>query len=265
MSTKGLPYHRYFCMESIVAFLMFPVPLVTLSVLGVRCIKQGRFLDALPLLFTQFNSALVWSCLVAEQIGVFNTDINFGRIMKGGYFSLRNLMLNEFFINMTFFLPLNLFLYTWRFLKELEQEADSKIYKTFYRWFAYITILLVPLAFYTLVPAMLVEKSQYLYYNVHDKPAKYTRHYEIYIDLFKANLVLAPLTNLLSCLILCFVLKLIYNLSKKVRVGKSAVFSKNKVDLIVTTSHIVITLAFSLTEVISIFYSYRNYSKSYRM
>jgi hypothetical protein len=159
MSTKGLPFNRFFCMESFVAFFMFPVPLITLAVLGVRCIKQGRFLDALPLLFTQFNSALVWGCLAAEQIGVFNTKINFGKILKGGYFSLQNLMLNEFFINMTFFLPLNLFLYTWRFLKELEQEADSKICKKCYRWFAYITILLVPLAFYTIVPALLVEKS----------------------------------------------------------------------------------------------------------
>ncbi len=60
-------------------------------------------------------------------------------------------------------------------------------------------------------------------------------------------------------------LKLIYNLSKKVRVGKRIVATKNKVDLLVTTSHIVITLAFSLTQMISIFYNWKNYAKSYRM
>ena len=87
--------------------------------------------------------------------------------MKGGSFSLRDLMINEFLINITYLLPLNLFLYTWRFLKELEHEADSKIVKAFYRWFAYITIVLVPIAFYCIVTALLVEKSQYIYYNFH--------------------------------------------------------------------------------------------------
>ncbi len=163
------------------AFFMFPVPLITMGVLGIRCIKQGRFLDALPLLFTQFNSGIVWTCLAAEQIGVFNTDINFGKIMKGKYLSLHDLMLNEFFINLSYLLPLNLFLYTWRFLKELEQEVDSKILKICYRWFAYITIVLLPLAFYCIVPALLVEKSQMLYYNFHDRPAKYYQHNDIYI------------------------------------------------------------------------------------
>jgi hypothetical protein len=59
---------------------------------------------------------------MAEQIGVFNTDINGGKLLKKNYFSLHDLMLNEFFINLTYLLPLNLFLYTWTFLKELEQE-----------------------------------------------------------------------------------------------------------------------------------------------
>jgi hypothetical protein len=82
-------------------------------------------------------------------------------------------MIDAFITNVIFLEPLSLFLYTWRFLKELEQEADSKIVKAFYRWFAYITIVLVPLAFYCIVTALLVEKSQYLYYYFHQKNAKY--------------------------------------------------------------------------------------------
>ena len=101
--------------------------------------------------------------------------------MKGSYFSIRDLMINEFLINITYLLPLNLFLYTWRFLKELEQAAESKIVKAFFRWFAYITIVLVPLAFYCIVTALLVEKSQYLYYYFHDRSAKFSYHYAIYI------------------------------------------------------------------------------------
>ena len=58
-------------------------------------------------------------------------------------------------------------------LKELEQAAESKIVKAFFRWFAYITIVLVPLAIYCIVTALLVEKSQYLYYYFHDRPAKF--------------------------------------------------------------------------------------------
>ena len=60
-------------------------------------------------------------------------------------------------------------------------------------------------------------------------------------------MILAPVTNVLSCFILVLVLILIWKLSKKVRVGKSSVATKNRIDLLVTVSHIVITLAYTIT------------------
>ena len=64
------------CIEFAVSLLVFPVPLTTLTVLGIRCYKEGRFLAALPLLATQFNSALIWGCLAIFEVDVFNYRIN---------------------------------------------------------------------------------------------------------------------------------------------------------------------------------------------
>ncbi len=65
--------------------------------------------------------------------------------------SFRNIFIT-FFIQILIYLePLNLFLYTWRFLRELEQSATSKIVKKLYKWLEFTTIALIPLAFYTTV------------------------------------------------------------------------------------------------------------------
>jgi hypothetical protein len=104
-----------------VSLLVWPVPLVTLVALGIRCYREERLRESLPLLATQLNSAIIWGCLAAEQVGYFNFEINGTNILKGDHFSLRNNMIPAFLGNLIFLEPLNLFLYTWRFLRELEQ------------------------------------------------------------------------------------------------------------------------------------------------
>ncbi len=107
--------------EFTVSLLVFPVPLVTLVALGIRCYREERLRESLPLLATQLNSAIIWGCLAAEQVGVFTVSIEGTQILKGDLYSLRNLMISEFLYYLIFLEPLNLFLYTWRFLRELEQ------------------------------------------------------------------------------------------------------------------------------------------------
>ena len=104
-----------------ISLVVWPVPLVTLVTLGIRCYREERLRDSLPLLATQLNSAIIWGCFAAGQVGAFNLFINGTPILKGYYLSLRNFMIRTSLFNLIFLEPLNVFLYTWRFLRELEQ------------------------------------------------------------------------------------------------------------------------------------------------
>jgi hypothetical protein len=66
---------------------------------------------------------------------------------------------------MTYVAPLNLFLYTWRFLRELRDDTESKAVKKLYRGVELFTIILLPAAFYTLVPLWAYLNAWYLYYQ----------------------------------------------------------------------------------------------------
>jgi hypothetical protein len=87
--------------------------------------------------------------------------------MNSGYYSLRNFEINAFLLNLVFLEPLNIFLYTWRFLRELEQEEDNTIVKLIYKWFARVSILLLPAAFLCIVPAYIVLDAKNGYYFFH--------------------------------------------------------------------------------------------------
>lgn len=77
--------------------------------------------------------------------------------MQGYYESLRNWTINAFLENLIYLEPLNLFLYTWVFLGELEQDERNLVVKRCYKWFKLVSIVLVPLAFCSIVPAALME------------------------------------------------------------------------------------------------------------
>jgi hypothetical protein len=156
-------------MEFAVSMLVVPVSLTTLIALGWRCYRERRLLQALPLLATQLNSAFIWASAAAYQVGYFNILINGTQIQRGDVFSLRDIMIDSFLLNLIYLEPLNLFLYTWRFLSELEQSVSKPAAKTFLKWFARISILLIPPAFISIVTAYIVENSRYDYYLFHLK------------------------------------------------------------------------------------------------
>ncbi len=62
------------------------------------------------------------------------------------------------------------------------------------------------------------------------------------------------MTNLISCLILAMVIWLVVKMSRQVQAGMGAVAAKNKVNTLVTASHIGVNLAYTLTQAIIIFY-----------
>ena len=144
--------------------LVWPISFTTLVALGWRCYLDRRLLQALPLLATQLISTLVWASLAAYEVGLFNSAINGTQILNGSSQSLKNLMIIGFLLNLIYLEPLSLFLYTWRFLSELEQSVDKPAAKAFIKWFARSSILLIPPAFISVVIAFTVENAWYLYY-----------------------------------------------------------------------------------------------------
>jgi hypothetical protein len=136
-----------------VSWLVWPVTFTTLIALGWKCYQERRLLQALPLLATQLNSAFIWACLAAYQVGVFNFDINDTDLQNDGTLSLRYFVINAFLLNLISLEPLNLFMYTWRFLSELEQLVEKQVVKTCLKWFKRISIIVIPAAFYSIVPA----------------------------------------------------------------------------------------------------------------
>ena len=73
--------------------------------------------------------------------------------MHGGMRSFRNEILTQFINNALFVEPLNLFLYTWRFLKQLRQEESNKILASVFKWLEKISIIVLPLGIILVYPA----------------------------------------------------------------------------------------------------------------
>ena len=168
----------------------------------------------------------MWGCLAAYQVGVYHYNITRTQIMKGDMGSQRDLLITGFLQWMIALAPLNLFLYSWRFLRELEQSVSNKVLKNICRGFEIFTIVVLPPAFYAVVLAWIYSNQEYIYYAAHLEPIK-MNHWggknqwlSLAIDIFN------PLMNVISCSILGLVVLLVFKLSRQVRVGKSAVATK---------------------------------------
>ena len=204
-------------------------------------------MEALPLLVTQFNSALIWMCLAANEVGTFNNFINGTQFLKGSEFSPRNFMIDSILDNLIFLEPLNMFLYTWCFLYQLEQEETNNCLRRFYYWFSRVSIVVLPLCLYCIVPAYIVELSNYSYNHTEYHYFEAQKFKKIELKLLRTIDLLALVCNLVSCTILALVMRLLHKRTKSIKLGSDAVNQKNKINKLVTGSHICVTLAFAIT------------------
>jgi hypothetical protein len=107
---------------------------------------------------------MIWACLSAYEIGQFNGRVNGGFIRKGAYDSVRNEALDQFLVKFIYLEPLNLFMYTWYFLRNLEQEETSLCLKRSFKIFAYVSIVLLPICYLAVFPVWCLEKGYEFYY-----------------------------------------------------------------------------------------------------
>ena len=69
-------------------------------------------------------------------------------LLKGDFLGFRDVTLRILLTSAIALEPLNLFFYTWRFWATLEKEETNRHLKSFYFWFAWGSICLIPAAYY---------------------------------------------------------------------------------------------------------------------
>jgi hypothetical protein len=82
-------------------------------------------------------------------------------MLNGNTNGFRDDAIREFLLDAIDLEPLSIFLYSWRFLATLENEEENKIVKMIYRWFARATILILPLSFYGVFAAFVIEEEKF--------------------------------------------------------------------------------------------------------
>jgi hypothetical protein len=139
------------------AALNVPTALCGLGRVANSAYKNKNYLELLPLLFIELNSVFMWTCMAYYEIGCYSNEDGDAYVIKGSHF--RQGAIGEL-IGFTIILePINIFLYTWRFLATLEWNALNPCVKRLYRWFAVITGFAVPLTYYGLFASLVISEG----------------------------------------------------------------------------------------------------------
>ena len=84
----------------------------------------------------------------------------------------------------------------------------------------------------------------------------YARYYELRGKFYEALGYLTIFSNLLACIILIFVIRMVYSMTKKVRFGQAAVMQQRKLSLSITLVHIALIFGFTVVTAIDFMVSY---------
>ena len=104
-----------------------------------------------PLLIVEINTIYVWFCLGYSMIYINTAN-------ETSYKDSVVYLMLFFAVNLE---PINIFLYTWRFLETLESEMNGK-YKNWAAKFRKISVWAVPLVYVTFYISPVLVNSKYL-------------------------------------------------------------------------------------------------------
>ena len=119
----------------IMSLLVTPIALGALVMLIYVARRDRRFLEIFPLIFVQINMLFVWICTGAFFL---YGNANQCRIYGSGRATV-SVMLTDT-INLV---PLNVFMYSWRYLHSLEKDSQGNL-RNFFRLFGRISLWAVP-------------------------------------------------------------------------------------------------------------------------
>ncbi len=141
------------------AALNVPIALCGVVRVASSAYKNKNYLEMLPLLVIELNTVFMWTCIGYYQIGSYLDKVNGGTFIKGSEF--RQGAISELLGDANTLEPINIFLYSWRFLATLERHAFNACVKRFYRWFAVIAGFAIPLIYYGLFAALVITEGYY--------------------------------------------------------------------------------------------------------
>ena len=145
------------CIEFAASILVWPSSFASFFALTWRAYEEKQLIQSLPLLLSQLNTAFIWIFFACEQVGVFYLSITGEHLIKGDIHGFRDETLTVLLDTAIVLEPLNLFFYTWRFWATLEKEETNRHLKSFYFWFAWSSICLIPAAYYGVFVGYVVE------------------------------------------------------------------------------------------------------------
>ena len=127
------------------SLLVTPIALGALVMLIYVARRDQRFLEIFPLIFVQINMLFVWICAGAYFL--------FGIANQCSKLDFELVVVSVMLTNATNLVPLNVFMYSWRYLHSLEKENQGKL-KDFLRIFGRISVWAVPVTYYSLYVAL---------------------------------------------------------------------------------------------------------------
>lgn len=193
------------------AVLVLPIALTLLIFVIWRGIKNRNFVEGLPLFIIQLNSVYVWTCVIFLQIGWHKYGNCYQQHIKGNAFA-QGAVFNLLFGSLNLE-PLNLFLYTWRFLDTLEREETNKTRKKMYHWFARISIWIFPFIFLALFCNTVIFYGKYTE-SVNPQcgaPVMIDKYYNLAYSMLKGIGVFSTILNCLSCVIMILIVRFFKN------------------------------------------------------
>ena len=160
---------------------------------------------------------------------------------------MHNEALDAFFVKFIYLEPLNLFMYTWYFLRNFEQEETNTCLKKFYKWFAFVSISLLPICYVITLSVFCYEYGLVLNYSQELQVDEVKLHTKIRNNLLKTIDGLGVLTNSISCSILIVTIIKVHKFSKTAGEGIEDGAVKQKLDFVQIFAHIIITVVYTIS------------------
>ena len=136
--------------ERIMAVLVTPIAFGAFVLLIYVARRDQRFLEISPLIFVQVNMIFVWICT-----GTFFLYNIAGQCTSPTFY---NIAIGRMLTNTNNLVPLNVFMYSWRYLSSMENEQKGK-WRQLIRLFRIITLWAVPVTYYALYVALVITNS----------------------------------------------------------------------------------------------------------
>ena len=122
------------------------------------------------------------------------------------------LLIEDFLTNTNYLIPLNVFMYSWRYLTSLENEGKGS-WRQLIRLFKKVSLWAVPVTYYALYVALSISNAHSNFCQLND-PTEECKKWTKFLSAFnKAQGYLSTLTNLIACGIMALVVTSVWKLT----------------------------------------------------